>query len=481
MAERFKYILAVCIAVLLFIPAFQFKTELFKCEPLSGGITVSEKPELTKESYWDLSWQENYNKYINDNFGFRPWFVRLINQINFSLFNTTNAPGVVIGKNGELFIESYIDDYIGRNYIGGGKVNETVTKIKRVQDSLKARGIDLIVVFAPGKASFHSDLIPDRYLRKQKDSTNYKIYTEFFKQKQVNFIDLNYWFFQQKSSLKHPVYPKYGTHWNHYGMCLAVDTLNRYIEFKRNIKLPKLDYSLINYDTHLKGNDYDIGVLMNLMYPIEMDANPYPVYKFKNSSEYTKPDVLVVGDSYWWCIVGDHLPKQFYREDEYWFYNKDQLISNEKRNPVAVLNLSASLAQRNVVVLMATEATFHLFPYGFIDNCHKLYCEDNSKRLGEIMDDIRKNTEWYNKLVVKAQENKITTEQQLKLDAEYILSDELLKVVEPLPDIIHRIKGDPEWMKAIKKKAEENKLSVEEQVEKDAKWLFEQNKINYGK
>ena len=476
MGGLFKYILVSIIAIAMFIPMLQFKFEVFDTEPLQGDISIAQKPEFKKETYWDLSWQENYNKYLNDNFGFRSWFVRLINQIRFSVFNSTTAPGVVIGKEGELFIESYINDYIGRNYIGRNKVSENVSKIKTLQDSLKSQGIDLIVVFAPGKASYYPELIPDNYLRKKKDSSNYSVYEQLLLQNKINFIDFNKWFVTNKTKFKHPVYPKYGTHWNHYGMSLAADSLIKYIEQKRNLNLPDFDYSLVNYNTDLKGNDYDIGVLMNLLSPIEKDPNPYPVYKFKSDSTFTKPDVLVVGDSYWWCQVGDDLPIHFFREDEYWFYNKDQLIRNEKRKPIKELNLSASLAQRDVIVLMATEATFYMFPYGFIDNAYKLYCQDNSNRLNEIIADIKRNPDWNNSIVKKAVENKVSAEAQMKLDAEYILSDELLKSKESLESVKERIKNDGSWMKEIEKKAKENNIPVEEQINRDAQWTIDNQK-----
>jgi hypothetical protein len=476
MKERIKYILAVIIALALFIPLLQFKLELFEVKPLEGDISISQKPEFNKENYWELRYQEDYNKYVNDNFGFRSWFVRMINQFRFSFFNTTKAPGVVIGKEGELFIESYINDYIGRNYIGKAKINETVSKIKTLQDSLRSRNIDLIVVFAPGKASYYPEKIPDYYMKRKKDSSNYSVYADLFKTQEVNFIDLNKWFVDNRTTFKHKVYPKSGTHWNHYGMCLGLDTLIKYIEAKRNIDLPGFDYSLVNYNTGLKGNDYDIGVLMNLLFPIEKDPNPYPVYKFRNFKGQAKPDVLVVGDSYWWCQVGDDLPIHFFREDEYWFYNKDKLIRNEKRGLVKDINLSAALTQRNVIVLMATEATFYMFPYGFVDNAYKLYCEDHSERMNAIMNDIKKNSEWYNGIIKKAEENKVSIEHQLRMDAEYILSDEILKPIESMETIADRIKNDAEWMKEIRKKAIENNITEEEQVRRDAEWLYKQNK-----
>lgn len=473
-----KYFLAVIIALVLFVPMVQMKLKLKDHQTLEGGITIAQKPEFKKENYWNLTWQEEFGKYINDNFGFRTWYVKLINQLRYSIFNYSKAPGVVVGKDGELFIESYIDDYIGKNFLGNSKIQETVSKIKTLQDSLSTRGKDLIVIFTPGKASFYPELIPDYYLSKKKDSTNYSIYAKALQNQKVNFIDLNKWFFENKNNFKHNVYPKYGTHWNHFGMTVALDSIIKYIEHKRNINIPDLTYNTINYNSKLKGNDFDIGVLMNLITPIQKDANPYPIYKIKDGEGYTKPDVLVVGDSYWWCMVGENLPKQFFREDEYWFYNKDVVFqNNQQKDKVKELNLSSSLAQRDVVLLMATEATFYMFPYGFVDNAYKLYCNDNSKRLNEIKTNIKDNNDWYNSLLKKAEENKVSIDKQVQLDAEYILSEELIN----LQFAIEEIKNNEKWMQDIKTKAKNNKISEQEQLKQDAKWYLEDKKAKQNK
>lgn len=472
MQKILKYKLGIIIAIALLLPILQFNYSFFEEEQLKG-TTISGKPVLSKEGYWSMKWQDEYVKYINDNFGFRPWLIRCYNQIQFDFFKISKAPGVVIGKQNELFIESYIDDYTGKNFIGFSKINSEATKIKRLQDSLKARGKDLIVVFAPGKASFYPELIPDRYLANKKDSTNYNSFAKAFIQHDINFIDLNKWFFNNKNKFKHKVYPKYGTHWNHYGMSLGMDTILKYIEKKRNISLPDFDISIVNYKTRLKGNDFDVGELTNLLLPLELDANPYPVYKFKTNKNNVKPDVLVIGDSYWWCLVGDNLPIHFFKEDEYWFYNKTQLIRNEKREEVKKLNLSTSLAKRDVILLIATEATFYMFPYGFTDAAYKLFCNDNSKRISEIINDIKNNQSWMESIVKKADENKVSVEVQLKMDAEYVLSEELAEPKETIEQIVERIKKDETWMKEIRKKANANNVTVEQQIIEDAKWSFE--------
>jgi hypothetical protein len=459
---------------MLLLPLVQFQTSMFEVAPLEG-LNAAEKPQFKKQDYLDLKWQESYSKFINDNFGFRSFFVRMINQVRFSLLNSTKAPGVVIGKQGQLFIESYIDEYIGRNFIGRSKIQETVRKIRVLQDSLKSRNKDLIVVFAPGKASFYPEYIPGRYMRKTKDSTNYKVYAELFSKQQVNFIDLNKWFVENKNKFKYPVYTKYGTHWNHYGMTLAFDSILKYIEKKRKLNLPDFEYGVVNYNSNLKGNDYDVGILMNLLNPIKKEAEPYPVYKFKVTRGAYKPNTLVVGDSYWWCLLGDDLPIRFFSYDDYWFYNRDLITRNNKTdNEVKNLNLSASLYDREVIILMATEATYYMFPYGFVDKAYALYCNDNSKRYNEIVAGMSNDREWYHAVVNKAIDHCIFVDEQIRKDAEYILSDEIVKTKEGIEKNIESIKKNEAWMADIKKKAKENGILEEEQIRKDAQWLLEQ-------
>lgn len=476
MGKKLKYTLCVIIALMLLLPMTQFRLEVFDQAPLEG-LSTAEKPAFNREDYWSLKWQNDYDKYLNDNFGFRPFFIRLINQVNYSLFNVSKAPGVVIGKNGQLFIESYIDEYIGRNFIGRSAISENVRKIRVLQDSMKRRGKDLIVVFAPGKASFYPDCIPDNYLHKKKDSTNYKTYVGLFKEKGVNFIDMNKWFTENREKFRYPVYTRYGTHWNHYGMSLAFDSILHYIGQKHRVKIRDFDCSVVNYNSKLTGNDYDVGVLMNLLKPVEKEAEPYPVYRFGLTRGTVRPNVLAVGDSYWWCLVGDDLPIQFFQNDDYWFYNRDLIVRNNKTdNEVKNLNLSASVYDRDAVVLIATEATYYMFPYGFVDKAYELYCKDNSRRYNEIVEGMISNREWYHSVVNKAIDHCIFVDEQIRKDAEYILSDELIRTKDLLEKNIADIKKNADWMADIRKKAKENGISEEEQIRRDAQWLLDQKK-----
>ncbi len=83
---------------LLVIPAIQKEKPFISLKKLEGDFVPSPQPNFTIDSWMSGEFQEKYNKYLEENIGFRNFLVRLINQIDFSLFRTTHAEGVIVGK-----------------------------------------------------------------------------------------------------------------------------------------------------------------------------------------------------------------------------------------------------------------------------------------------------------------------------------------------------------------------------------------------
>lgn len=469
--------------ILLFLNAFyiQKKINLISIKPLDGVKNLAPDPNIYIKGIFNNTYQDSLNKYVNENMGFRPWLVRLFAQLNFSLFYSTNAPGVVIGKNRHLFIESYINNYIGINFVGKNKADENISKIKAVQDSLKNFGIDLVIIFAPGKASYYPYNIPDSYIMRKKDTSNYTYYSTKFNSNGINFIDFNKYFIENKNSFVYPIYPEFGTHWTPYGSSIAMDSIIHYLEAKRKINIPDFDYSHISLSDSLHEREYDIGILLNLSKVLSHKPMPYPAYRYTYSNGQTKPDVLVVGDSYWWCMVGDDIPYHVFKNDEYWFYNKDRYIRNSKQDKsVADISFSNETVNRDVIILMATEATFDLFPYGFINKAYDVYCLNDDEKRKAIAKKINGDENWKKIILVKAKENHSTEKEQIEKDIDYVLAQEYTprktsKSVfnEIIKEYEMKIKKDPAWMEQIKQKAIQNQVPVEEQLNKDAWFLYE--------
>lgn len=406
MNKKIKYGIFVSLMALLYLPLAEQSFSFFKYAPLVHVPHTARYPAFSLHKYFDLSYQDSVNKYVDISFGFRPWLIREYNTFNYRILYTTSAGGVVLGKNNQMFFESYILDYIGQNFVGKKQADEVVRKTVAVQKALKKKNIDLVIIFAPGKASFYPEYIPDRYMKMKKDTTNYTYYSKTLSQSQVNFIDMNGWFKQIKYSSPYPLYSPFGTHWSYYGVAVAVDTIIKYIEKLRAIKLPDFDFSRIPVDNTFRGEDYDIGELLNINFVPKHAPMAYPECRFSSSPASVKPDVLAISDSYWWAILAERVPPQIFKRDVYWDYFKTEYINNRLQprdiGSLSMRDLKKEIDQRDIILIMAAEANYFQFNFGFIDKAYYIYCATPEERIQYWMDQIRKDPDWMNDLASKA-------------------------------------------------------------------------------
>ncbi|MFC2107669.1 hypothetical protein ACFLRY_04985, partial [Bacteroidota bacterium] len=230
MANRIiKYSLWIIIVLILVLPVFQNQTLVLPDRYLQGSVAYAEKPSFTWTNWFNGDFQSAFDKYIEDHIGSRSYLVRLNNQLNFSLFKKTYAKDVIIFKDGYIAEKEYIDSYYGVNFIGKQKTIIESLKIKYIQDTLKRRGVIFIPVFAPGKATYFSEKIPDWYKKRHtKSLSNYEYYTRVLDSLNIKYIDFNKYFLNCKDTTKHILYPRYGIHWSDYGVGLVLDSLQNY-------------------------------------------------------------------------------------------------------------------------------------------------------------------------------------------------------------------------------------------------------------
>ncbi len=417
-----RYLFAV-IFILLFIPILQMQFSVVNVKPLNGAIKSVEKPNLNLSSWFSEDFQSQTEKYLNQIFGFRNLFVRLNNQVNYSLFNIAQAKGVIVGKENYLYEESYINAYYGNDFIGEDDIIDQMIKLRSIQDSLKLKHIDIILVFAPGKGSFYNEYIPDRY-HTLKGITNHQLYVKEAKSLGINHIDFSTWFINKKDSSKYHLYPKTGIHWSYYGANIAADSLVSYIEELRNIDMPDMVWDSIETKNELFGVDNDIEQGMNLLASISNFDMPYPKIRIDQENK-TKPKAIIIADSYYWQLHNAGYSKSLFDQGEFWFYNNQVYPPrNKDGTKVKDLNLLDEIYQRDVVILMCTEPFLKRQFWGFIDNCYDAIQADKSRNrtIQEIISKIRSNKEWSDEVRKKANEKNIDFEEMLRSDAEYIYS-----------------------------------------------------------
>jgi hypothetical protein len=377
LSVKIKGVLFIFILILLIVPIIQNKFNIIKIEPLKGAITEPEKKYFSIKDWLSGDYQEQEEKYLNETFGLRSFFIRINNQIAFSFFGKAKANGVIIGKNNYLYEENYIKAYYGTDFIGIDSINNRIQRLKFIQDTLKKLNKTIIVVFAAGKGSFYPEYFPDEYITKLRGKTNYEYHVKFAKEAGLNFIDFNKFFIENKNKSKYSLYPQFGVHWSYYGMAIAADSIIRYIEKTRKIDMPNLFWDELTLDTdnsHTGDNDIIDG--MNLLFKLKSFPMAYPHIKFQSDSGKTKPSVLVVSDSFYWAIFNFGFPSAF-STNHFWFYNR-QIFPDSYQKPfeTSQVNLRDEINKHDVIIIMANEATLPKLGWGFIENTYSLYIKN---------------------------------------------------------------------------------------------------------
>jgi hypothetical protein len=433
MNEKSYTIKAIVLLVLLIIlsfPLLQAKFNFVHTSPLKGAVVKAENAFLNINDWFSGSYQERKEKYLNDNFGFRNIFIRINNQISFWFFKKAKANGVIIGRKNYLFEENYLKAYYGIDYIGFDSIFHRLQRVKFVQDTLKKIDKDLFLVFAAGKGSFYPEFFPRNY-KAEKSTTNYETHIELAKQLGINFIDFNNHFLTNKSDSEYPLFPQYGIHWSHYGMCLAADSIVRFIENVRNIDMPNFYWDDVILDSP-KELDYDIADGMNILFKLKSFKMAYPNIQFEPDSGKSKPSVLVISDSFYWGMFGSGIITRSFSENHFWFYNQQAFISGSNvQTDVDLLDLEKEISKHDVFIIMATEANLPNFGWSFIENTYDLFKGIKQQKIS---------------------------------DAEF---------QERVVNLINYIKTDEGWLEQIRKKAKINNVSVDSMITLDAIWQIQ--------
>ena len=440
--EKFKKIWFLLLLTLLFLPMLQTLFHFVEEKPLDGAFVETPKPVVTLKTLFNETAQDSLMTWCTEQSGFRNSMIRLNNQMLYSAFGKISAIGPLKGTNGQTFIEeSYIISYTGETYIGEEKIATIAHQIKMIQEMLKAKGITLIPVFALGKASYYPELIPDRYIAKSHGTNNYQEYLKALNQEQVEMIDFNRYFCDRKDQFDHSLFCDLSAHWTVYAASLAMDSLVRCMESVNHQQQAHAFIESFDNDG-LMNQDDDLYRMMNIIFPLRHNIVDNPHFSF---TEGYKPKVLAIADSYWWTVWAWNvaLPENLFSDGGFWFYNK---TIYPERNPVQnvdAINYKEEIENQEFVLLVCTEATNHLWPYGFIERYLSGYDEVFS---------------WKN-------------------PNEYDATDSIYLNYrnEEIQRIIGRIQNTPEWIENVTRQAEESGISVEQSLWNNADYTYRTN------
>lgn len=222
--------------VILYAPAVQ---QYFNIPPLTPVVESRTKVPLppgnpVAELWTGHGYFFEYEKHFNDVFGYRDFFIRLRNQIQYSLFGDSDQ--VIVGRNGWLADKSSIEvEQRAVDTLSDAQWARLGDRLAHLDRILHQRGIYLLLIPIPIKNTVYPENFPAAAARRPA-VTGYAKFTRLLADRGVPFIDVYKILSQKRRSV--PVYYRTDMHWNTVGAATvaaeAVDRLGR--EMHRDVR-----------------------------------------------------------------------------------------------------------------------------------------------------------------------------------------------------------------------------------------------------
>lgn len=432
--KRFFIVQTTIIAVVFALILAQGFTHFIPMRPLGGFTGKAEPVELTFANYYDGTYQEYLNKKTKESGGFREFFIRSYNQMLYSGFNIVTNENVVEGLNREYYLLWYLRESKGDLLrtvfptVDSAKIvaRKNVEKTLVMVDSLKNHGTDFLFVFAPTKPSVYPEFMPDEYRDSISPFSMEEYYIELFKEYGINHIDFLSYFKSIRDSFPYPLYPRYGTHWAESTIPMVADSIMRKIESITGFDLPTVECADLNITDQYSRQDRELENAMNLLFPVRKPMLPCPITTLSDTIGKDKPNILIVGDSYFVQIQGSSFVDAFENWD-YWSYNRDSYSSNPKYNLRKVENLEDAfdvICNADIVLSVFTAPNFYDYMCGFCNVTLEMMRNGGlsmEKQIELMIKKIEQDPVWLESVKKQAEEKGITLEEALYNNAVYTI------------------------------------------------------------
>ncbi len=350
-------------------PFLQHGLSFFTTGPLNGAVVPVADSSFTWDGWWSGAYQKHKNLFLNDSTGFRADLVRLNNQLDYWLFNKVHANGVVVGKDECLYEQFYIDEYYGKDFAGYDSILNEVTKLRKVQDTMERLGKTFVFIMAPSKAYYFPEKLPESDGGKAGEhTTNYATFKKIAAERSLHLLDFNAWFTGMKDTSKELLFSNLGTHWTVYGSLKATDSIIKYIERQRGIRMPELRWNDVEHTDTPRRTDNDLAVGLNLISHFKKERFAYPRYFYTTDSSAKKLKSIYIGDSFLWMLIDNGLMRNTSSDFQIWYYFNEAwsdkaLSGQEPMRHMDEFDWKSYLAGTDCLVLLYTPANIKGFSY----------------------------------------------------------------------------------------------------------------------
>ena len=359
-----KASLLILALISLCIPYLKYLAKPVEKSTLYGSFDIHKKSNLSIDNWLEGTYQKAFDQFYNQNFCLNSFYIKLNNQLFYSIFQESATKTIVAGKDNYLFEKKYIDSYLGNDFKGEAALDSVIKNLKSVQTYLEANNSEFVLLLAPNKARVFHEYFPYKYRHVKPGRTNYDYFINALKKNNIHHIDFNTWIESLKVS-DELLFSKYGTHWSAYSSVLATDSLFKYIAYKKGLSKDFVVLDSLTYTTEFRELDNDLAWGLNLNWELPDIQYCYPTYHIKEDLRFKKIKWLAIGDSFYWNIYNIINNKKVFNNHSFWYYNK--LLypqSTIKETPINKEFIAANMKKNDVVVMIISEPNLHEIPYG---------------------------------------------------------------------------------------------------------------------
>ncbi len=303
------------------------KLRIRSASPLAGVAKPKPAP-WTLDAFLAGETQKAVSNNLGRSLPVFPISVRAKNQLVFSLFGESAASGVVIGRNGELFEQIYIDEYCRRGDAPDPEhIESWAEAIQATQALFESAGKSFVYLVSPSKAARYADDLPPLVCpaRAAKAPDKMLPYLSALRGRGVRFVDGPGLITARQADFATPLFPRGGTHWGSLGAALAL----------REITLAPTASPIGAFSFEASpapeamGSDRDLVDLLNLLSP---DVS-YPTSVITRAGApgdcARPPRVLALGGSFLNQILIAATQAPCPPDIDYWFYMRTENLSVE--------------------------------------------------------------------------------------------------------------------------------------------------------
>ena len=224
---------------------------LFGASPLLANEAAPRTPALQNaDGSLNPEILADLTDYIGTRFALRPVLVTMRSFIYEKLLRSSAEEQVVLGRGGELYYRSTVDDYCGQG-LSDDRLRQIAANLKEIQTLTESRGGCFLFTVAPNKNSLLPAKMPSGY-RYAHETSNYARLLPLLEEYGVNYVDL------LEVLGSHPEwYYRTDSHWTAEGAAHAADALLQALGRERSFSAGPFTE-----------NGLHIGDLYQMLYPL---------------------------------------------------------------------------------------------------------------------------------------------------------------------------------------------------------------------